>query len=71
MVEPWVKELVEETLGGSKMAVGQTIKHPDGRTVHITSGQYWGEHGVSNSWTWQEVKADGSLGPRESGYGWC
>ena len=70
MVEDWVKEIVDEVLGPSKMAVGQTLKHPDGRMVYILSGKYWGEHGLSNFWNWQEVKADGSLGPRESGYGW-
>lgn len=52
------------------LAVGKTVKHPDGRTVKIVGGQYWGTHGLSNFWTWKEVRADGSLGPRESGYGW-
>lgn len=71
MVEDWVKEIVNDVLGPSKMAVGQTLTHPDGRMVYILSGQYWGEHGLSNFWSWQEVKPDGSVGPKESGYGWC
>lgn len=54
------------------MRVGATIKHPDGRLVKIKSGYFldpvYGR--VSNFWTWNEVKPDGSLGKHESGYGW-
>lgn len=69
-VEPWIKELVEEVLGPSPMAIGAVLTHPDGRTVKIVAGQYWGDHGISNFWTWREVGADGSLGTVEHGYGW-
>jgi hypothetical protein len=65
-----VKELTEEVLGPSDLEVGKVVEHPDGRTVKIVSGQYWGERGLSNFWTWQEVMPDGSLGPEEHGYGW-
>lgn len=70
MVAPWVMELTEDVMGKSQMVVGKTLKHPDGRTVKIISGQFWGTRGLSNFWSWQEVCADGTLGPRESGYGW-
>lgn len=70
-VAPWAKELTEEVMGGPPFAVGDQVKHPDGRTVQITSGQYWGEHGLSNFWYWREVLPDGSLSPTEEhGYGW-
>jgi hypothetical protein len=69
-VAPWVKDLTERTLGGSPFKIGDQVKHPSGRTVKITDGQYWGEHGLSNFWGWREVLADGSLGPQENGYGW-
>ena len=70
MSEKWVRELTEEFIDGSTLTVGAIVKHPDGRTVKITSGQYWGTHGVSNFWYWREVKPDGSLGEEEHGYGW-
>ena len=70
MVAAWAKNLTESVLGGEPFKVGDTVKHPDGRTVVITGGQYWGEHGLSNFWYWQEVKPDGTLGPQEHGYGW-
>lgn len=63
-VEQWVKDITEKTFGKSRMAIGATLKHPDGRTVKITSGQYWGSHGLSNFWYWREVKAHGKLGRR-------
>lgn len=54
------------------MAVGKTLKHPDGRMVKVKSGQFLDPvyRRLSNWWTWQEVKADGTLGVEESGYGW-
>lgn len=70
MIAPWVKGIVETVLGESKMRVGEIMTHPDGRSVKIVSGQYWGAHGVSNFWSWREVRANGELGEIESGYGW-
>lgn len=70
MVRSWVKELVEDCLGGAPFAVGDTVKHPSGRAVKIVEGQYWGERGLSNFWSWREVYKDGRLGPKEHGYGW-
>ncbi len=66
------REINQELAKGSSMAVGKTLKHPDGRTVKIKSGCFldptYGR--VSNFWSWNEVLPDGSLGPEESGYGW-
>tara|TARA_R110000822_G_scaffold73771_20_gene177405 strand:- start:577 stop:837 length:261 start_codon:yes stop_codon:yes gene_type:complete len=50
--------------------LGDIITHPSGRTVKLGGGAYWGTYGVSNHWEWNEVFPDGSLGPREHGYGW-
>ena len=64
-----VKQLVESVMKPT-LEVGKVCKHPDGRTVRIMDGRFWGTHGVSNWWTWREVLADGKLGKLESGYGW-
>lgn len=69
-VKRWVKDCVEGVMGPSELAVGKTVQHPDGRTVKITGGQYWGTYGLSNFWTWREVRPGGLLGPEENGYGW-
>jgi len=70
MVALWVKDLVEKEFKCT-MAVGKTLRHPDGRLVKITDGKFWGEHGVSNFWYWREVSSDGNfIGPEEHGYGW-
>lgn len=71
IVEDWIIELVEEVLGPSPFAVGDTVRHPTGRMVKIVSGQYWGTHGLSNHWHWREVLSDGTLSETEEhGYGW-
>jgi hypothetical protein len=69
-VAPWVKELTEKCLGGPPFKIGDRVRHPDGRLVEITAGQYWGEYGLSNFWSWREVLPTGGLGPEEEGYGW-
>lgn len=69
-VAPWVKQMTEEVLGGPPFKIGDVVKHPSGRMVKITSGAYWGEHGLSNHWFWKEVLPDGKLGEEEYGYGW-
>lgn len=71
MIEQWVKDLTEKTMGPSSMRVGLTLRHPDGRMVKITSGALWGSRGYSNFWHWREVLSDGSLSAKdEAGYGW-
>jgi hypothetical protein len=37
--------------------------------VLIISGEYMGEYGLSNYWTWKRILKNGKLGPIESGYG--
>ena len=69
-MEAWVKEIVESSIDGHPLRIGEIVKHPDGRTVKITGGQFYGKHGVSNFWYWHEVLEDGTLGPEEHGYGW-
>lgn len=69
-LEPWVVELTESVIGPAPFAVGDEVRHPDGRQVRITGGRYWGERGLSNFWHWRPLLADGSLGEPESGYGW-
>lgn len=69
-VAPWVQKMTEEVFGGPPFAIGDRVRHPDGRLVEIVSGQYWGTYGLSNWWGWCEVRPDGSLGEKESGYGW-
>jgi hypothetical protein len=70
-VQPWVKALTESVLGGAPFAVGDVVKHPDGRQVRIVGGRYWGDRGLSNHWTWQPLDVEGrDVGDRESGYGW-
>lgn len=69
-VAGWVREMVEEVMGGAPFAIGDEVRSPDGRRVRIVNGQYWGEYGLSNFWYWREVLPDGTLGPEEHGYGW-
>lgn len=70
MVNQWVRDMTEDAIGGAPFKVGDRVRHPSGRLVQITEGQYWGEHGLSNFWYWREVVADRPLGPEEHGYGW-
>lgn len=66
-----VRDLVEQNFGPAPFKIGDRVKHPDGRMVEITGGQYWGTYGFSNFWDWQEVLPDGRLArKKEHGYGW-
>lgn len=65
-----VQKLVEDTFGPNELHRGLECLHKDGRRVKITSGRYWGAHGVSNFWYWREVMPDGTLSDdEEHGYG--
>jgi hypothetical protein len=71
-VVDWVKGIVDEVdreSGYARLEIGRYFKHPDGRTILVVKGQYWGTHGLSNHWTWKRVLPDGSLGAEEWGYG--
>lgn len=71
-IESTVNIIKQKLASHSKMRVGKTMKHPDGRKVKIIEGQYldpvYGR--VSNFWSWREVKKNGKLGKIENGYGW-
>lgn len=70
-VTPWVKKLVEDTMGSAPFKIGDIVKHPDGRTVKIVSGRYWGRYGLSNHWGFSEVLKNGRISKKiEYGYGW-
>lgn len=64
MVEAWVKDLTEEVLGGSPLQVGKRYQHPEHGIITITSGQYWGQNGLSNFWYWTDES-----GEQHHGYG--
>lgn len=64
MVEQWVKDLTEEVLGGPPVAIGKRYLHPKDGEIEITSGQYWGTHGLSNFWYWKVL----STGEIHHGY---
>ena len=69
-MQQWIQELCEEIMPCC-FSIGDIKVHPSGRTVQIVRGQYWGTHGLSNFWYWQEVLEDGTLSSViEHGYGW-
>ena len=56
---------------GTRLRKGMVTKHPDGRTVKIVGGSFWGKYGLSNHFDWREVMPDESLSDTlEWGYGW-
>lgn len=69
----WVQDIVTDVIGPAPFKIGDTVKHPDGRSVRIISGYYLDPEykRLSNFWYWREVLKDGSLAKKEeSGYGW-
>lgn len=58
MVADWVQELTEEVIGGAPVAIGKRYQHPEDGPIEITSGQYWGTHGLSNFWYWRVLSTD-------------
>jgi hypothetical protein len=55
MPEKWVTNLVEDVIGGSPLQVGKKYMHPEHGLIIVTDGQYWGTHGLSNFWYWNEI----------------
>jgi hypothetical protein len=64
-VSPWVQNMVEDVIGGAPVQVGKRYAHPTDGIIKVTSGQYWGEHGLSNFWYWRVE----STGETRHGYG--
>lgn len=65
MTASWVRELTESVIGGSPVEIGKRYLHPEDGVILITSGQYWGTHGLSNHWRWTVE----STGEQHYGYG--
>lgn len=65
MVEQWVKDLTEGVVGGAPVQIGKRYLHPEDGVIEVTSGQYWGTHGLSNFWHWTVV----ATGETKHGYG--
>jgi hypothetical protein len=64
------RKINESFASECEMAVGKIMKHPSGRKVKITRGQFLRNGRVSNFWHWKEVLKNGELGEEECGYGW-
>lgn len=60
-----VREMTESVIGSSPVKVGGVYQHPSHGAIRIDSGAYWGEHGLSNFWTWTDL----ATGQCHSGYG--
>jgi hypothetical protein len=63
-VSQWVRDLTEDVLGGPPVRVGGRYLHPVHGLIEVTSGQYWGTHGLSNHWYWTVV----ATGETKCGY---
>lgn len=63
-VADWVRQMTEEVIGGSPVQIGKRYVHPSDGVIEITSGQYWGSHGLSNHWYWTVVET----GESKNGY---
>lgn len=70
LVSEGVGSAVEAMFGVGGLAVGCTVRHPDGRVVIITYGEAFGTYGLADLWYWREVLPDGSLAHEEEGRGW-
>lgn len=62
-VADWVKRIVEDT--APPLRIGGRYLHPEDGAIEIVSGEYWGNHGLSNFWRWR-VEATGEI---HHGYG--
>lgn len=63
-IEPWVQNIIGDYWAPS-LRVGETYVHPEDGVIKIVSGEFWGNHGVSNFWYWDVV----ATGERKHGYG--
>ena len=60
-----VRKMVEDVMGGAPVEIGKRYEHPVDGPITVTSGCYWGDHGLSNFWHWTIE----STGDRGHGYG--
>ena len=64
-VAGWVRQLTEDVIGGSPLKVGKRYIHPEDGLIEVVGGQFWGERGLSNHWTWKVIET----GETHWGYG--
>jgi hypothetical protein len=57
-VDRKIRDLAESVLGGPPVEIGKRYWHPQDGLIEITSGQYWGTHGLSNFWRWTVIATD-------------
>lgn len=62
---PWAQQMTEDIVGGPPVQIGKRYAHPVDGLIEITSGQYWGTHGLSNFWHWTIL----ATGKESHGYG--
>lgn len=63
---PWVRNIVQDEWGSAaNITIGKCYQHPDDGVIRILGGRFWGDHGLSNHWTWEIV----ATGERKHGYG--
>ena len=55
MTADWVKQMTEDVIGGAPVQIGKRYMHPTDGEIEIIAGRYWGEHGLSNFWTWRVI----------------
>lgn len=64
-VPGWIQQMTQDVIGPAPVQVGRQYAHPTDGVIEITSGQYWGTHGLSNFWHWRVM----STGEMKHGYG--
>ena len=52
------------------LKVGCACYDEKGRLAYIIDGQWEIDGRLSNFWDWKLIKEDGTLGRKQSGYGW-
>ena len=69
MIADWIKEIVEEDEEVIP-EIGKIYRNKlTGDIIKIIDGQYWGDRGLSNFWSWKIVKDGVELDEVHKGYG--